>query len=645
MPYIVLGESTYSQGSYKDVSYEYNYPNELDLSPGSDLHKKLVSEIGKRANASRKEISKRFPSWREMDKVTTLYMPADDKEALLKEKEPDKPISIVFPYSYSMLEALLTYLCMAFFQDPIFRYEGVEADDIIGGMLLEHVIKLHCIKNKVPLALHTALRDSLTYGIGIGLPTWIVKKGRKAIKSSVTTQSQLGSEEQSFTNFVDTVLFEGNGLDNVEPYMWLPDPSVSSDGIQKGEFLGWIDRDNYMNLLSEESDKNSGLFNVKYLKHKKDRRSALSVDQSERDSKEGGSSRTGEMSGITNPVDTINMYITLIPKDWKLSNHEYPQKWLFRMAADDLIISCERADHHHGMYPMVAASPEYNGYSIAPIGRMEVISGLQTTLDFLFNSHIRNVRKAINDMLIYDPFLVNANDLKDPRPGKLIRLRRPAWGRGVDKVVQQLQVQDITRANIADSAYITQWMDRVSGADQSMQGSVRQGGPERLTKSEFLTTRGSAVSRLQRVAMIVGMQFMQDLGEMYAVHTQQYMTEEMTVRVTGRYAEQLMEKFKSDRIKVSKDDVSVGYDLIVRDGTIPGGNFSEAWIKMFEVIGTNPELMQQFDITRIFMFIAEQLGAKNIEDFKRNVNNVNTVVGQDEDVLKQVQAGNLVSAG
>ena len=39
-------------------------------------------------------------------------------------------------------------------------------------------------------------------------------------------------------------------------------------------------------------------------------------------------------------------------------------------------------------------------------------------------------------MLVVDPYLVNINDLKDPQPGKLIRLRRPAWGRGVDKVVQ-----------------------------------------------------------------------------------------------------------------------------------------------------------------------------------------------------------------
>jgi len=297
------------------------------------------------------------------------------------------------------------------------------------------------------------------------------------------------------------------------------------------------------------------------------------------------------------------------------------------------------------MYPISVASPEYDGYSITPISRLEILNGLQTTLDFLFNSHIANVRKAINDMLIVDPYLVNINDLKDPQPGKLIRLRRPAWGRGVDKVVQQLAVQDITRANIGDAGYITSLMDRISGADQSMQGAQRQGGPERLTKGEFQGTRESAFSRLQRLAMIIGMQFMQDIGTMFGVHTQQYMSQRAFVNITGRYEQQLMVQYGKKKIPVSPLDISIATDLIVRDGSIPGGNFSEAWLQMFKTIGEDPDLRKEFDITRIFTYIARELGAKNVEDFKRNVDRIQPTVMDDEKVLDQVQAGNLVPVG
>ncbi len=649
MPYIITGEpSTWKDDIYTRKDYKYKYPEGLDLRPESDLHKKIRSKIWERARLARNEIQKRFDFWRQIDQSLTTYITLEDKEEALKEKTPTKPVSIVFPYSYSMLEALLTYLSMAFFQDPIFQYEGVEDDDTKGAMLMELVVRLHCIKNKVPLAIHTVLRDCLGYGVGIAIPEWTRRYGRKAVKASVITQSEFGEETQNHTQFVESLLFEGNSLSNVDPYMWLPDPSVSSDNIQKGEFLGWVDRDSYVNLVSDEAMPDSEMFNVKYLNAKKNKRSTLALDQSDRQIRHGGSTDINKsMSNVLSPVDVIKMYVKLIPKEWKLSTSTSPEIWYFELAADDIIIACQRADHNHGMYPMSVASPEYDGYSITPIGRMEVLYGLQHTLDFLFNSHIANVRKAINDMLIVDPYLVNIEDLKDPQPGKLVRLRRPAWGRGVEKVVQQLQITDITRLNISDSAYITQWMDRISGADQSMQGALRMTGPERLTGAEFQGTRGSAISRLQRIAMIIGMQFMQDVGTMFAVHTQQYMTQDTYVKIVGRYEEQLMAILgtKSNRARVSPIDMAVNYDLLVRDGSIPGGNFSQAWIELFKVIGTTPELMQQFDVTRIFMYIAGQLGAKNVEDFRRNLNRVQGQVMPDEQVQKQLQAGNIIPSG
>ena len=252
MPYIVTGEPAGWRDEYYKKDLNYKYPSGLDLRPDSALHRKLRSRIWERARVARDEISKRFDSWRQIDRTLTIYMPLKEKEQQLKNKDATKPVSIVFPYSYSMLEALLTYLSMAFFQDPIFQYEGVEDDDTVGAMLMELIIRLHCIKNKVPLAIHTILRDSLSYGVGIGIPEWRRLYGKKLTKSLIITESELGTSTERIGNFVDGLLFEGNALSSIDPYMWLPDPSVASDNIQKGEFIGWVDRDNYMNLLSRD---------------------------------------------------------------------------------------------------------------------------------------------------------------------------------------------------------------------------------------------------------------------------------------------------------------------------------------------------------------------------------------------------------
>ena len=1002
MPYLITGDPSNSGKTsvdFRGMNFDYEYPNGLNLKPDSDLHKKLRDRIWRRAHESRTEMSKRYPSWREIDKTMTVYIPLKDKEKALKEKDPTKPISIVLPYTYTVHDSLMTYMSLAFFQDPMFRYEGVEDSDTIGAMLKELVIKMHCIKSKVPLAVHTIISDNFKYGVGVGIPGWIKRHGRVPIKSQSITESVLGPQTENHITFVDKLIYEGNDLTNIDPYMWLPDTSYSSDKIQDSEYQGWLDKDNYMNMLSAENASDGRMFNVKYLQELKNKRSSLSIDQSDRDKKFGRSAKTARGgSDTTNPIDNIKMYINLIPKEWGLSGSENPEKWFFVLSADEVITEAYRADHNHGMYPLAVASSEYDGYSTTPISRMELLSGSQDVLNFLFNcyddktevltevgwinlakakeanlnistvdpkngsmwfeeakqwfeydydgklnifesnrynlavtpnhnmfgryrnstetefrpanslhdrskwdefkipmavqfigsqldyieippvkrkgntgrlprqhsvkinpdiipgflgwllsdgsisigknsgtytisikqvkeqyfteidhytknlpfhvnkyfnkkqsswqwsitdkgfykwvkdncyhggttgefkevpdfirnadrftldrffksfihgdghevvdhknliiigteskqladdlqeiaiklgyscsirntctsqgkpfwslnvnknapwatiadrnssevyykgkvycfensthltvvrrngkvsicgqSHISNVRKAVNDMFVVDPYLININDVTRPGAGKIIRMRKPAWGHGVKGAIEQLGVQDITRANIGDASYMTQWMDKISGADGSMQGSLRQGGPERLTKGEFQGTRGSAISRLQRVAMIVGMQFMQDIGTMFAVHTQQRMTQESYVNIVGPYEQQLRKQFgkEANKIKVSSYDLAVATDLIVRDGSIPGGNFSDAWMQMFSVIGNSPELMQQFDITKIFTYIAGQLGAKNVEDFKRNVNSIQTQVMPDDQVANQVQAGNLVPA-
>lgn len=648
MPYIVSGDPDGRLLDYTRKDYDYTYPDDLDLKPDSDLHQSLKAKILTRARESRNEMSKRFPSWNEIDKILTVYIPLKDKEETIKKQDKTRPVSIVFPYTYSMLEALLTYMTLAFFQDPMFQYEGVGPEDVKGSSLLELVIRLHTIKTKVPLAVHSVIRNALAYGIGPGAPGWEKRYGMKPITSEVIYLPEgRGTTRNREVQWVKSLLFEGNNLHAIDPYSWLPDPSVDASNIQRGEFVGWITNDNLMNMLAEEKEPENKMFNVKYLHAIRNKKSSFSTDQSSRNLKYGGGDPKTATVSSTSHVDNINMHVNLIPREWELGTSEYPEKWLFTLSSDEIITSASKLTHAHGMYPAAVAAPEYDGFSPTPIGRLEILYGLQHTLDFLFNSHIANVRKSINDMFVVDPYLININDLKDPEPGKLIRLRRPAWGRGVDKVVQQLQVTDITRQNIGDSQYITQWMDRISGADQSMAGQQRKGGPDRKTKAEFQGTRGSAVSRLQRLAMITSMQFMQDIGYMFAVHTQQYLSKSTYVKIAGRDQERLTRLFgktNQERIPVDPYDLAIDYDVIPRDGSIPGGNFSDVWVELYKIIATDEELRKEYDTFRIFEYIANELGAKNIQDFKRNMDQIQPVTMPDEEVQKEVQAGNLVPA-
>ena len=239
-------------------------------------------------------------------------------------------------------------------------------------------------------------------------------------------------------------------------------------------------------------------------------------------------------------------------------------------------------------------------------------------------------------MILYDPYSVNGKDLEDPSPGKLIRLRRPAWGKGVKDVAMQFQINDITRANIADSSFVVNWMQKIGAADDSMMGSLRSGGPDRLSAAEFQGTMRGSMSRLQRVAQVVGMQAMQDVGYMFAHHTQQLMSEEVYITAAGQYQQRLEKEFGGNKIKVTPFDLLIDFDLVVRDGSTPGGSDLNFWSNIFATIAKTPELAQVLDVPRIFTHMARESGAKNVEDFIR------TKTATDESVIQQAQAGNLV---
>jgi hypothetical protein len=544
------------------------------------------------------------------------------------------------------METMLTYLSLAHFQDPIFQYEGSSPEDTIGAILLQMVVQKHCKKNKVELALHTMFRDSLAYGIGPVAPEWDVRRGvRRVLREEgqfTGAFSRLLGREPVIEE-EEGILFEGNKLNNIDPYNILPDPSVSVHEIQSGEFFGWVEETNLSELLRRELN-NEDYFNCRYLKHIKNRTIDFNTRQDQRDVRNRISREA--LGDEVSLVEIVHMYIDLIPKDWNLGDNEYPEKWLFSVAAGEVVVQCRPLELNHGMYPVAVAAPGFDGYSISPISKLETLYGLQETLNWLFNSHITNVRKAINDMFVVDPYMININDLQEPGPGKLLRLRRPAWGRGVRDAVMQLQVNDVTRQNIQDSAWILNWMNNIVGSDESMMGSLRQTGPERLTRGEFEGTRQSAFSRLQYLGRIVGIQAMQDISYFFASHTQQLMSEDTYVKTVGEWEERLKAEYGIEAgqtsMKVRPHDLLIDYDVELRDGSLPNEDSAQFFMEVFTLMAEHPELNQQFDIKRVFKHIARSRGVKNVREFYRQEQ---PQMMQNEEVEREVERGNLIPAG
>lgn len=630
MPNIVTGNTTQAYDLSSQGKISYVYPGNKDYSPGSALSQKLITHVMQLARESAATMSNRHPYWNEIDDTLNCYIRLDDSEKKSQANDDRKPVSIVFPHSYALLETTLSYLCSVFFKDPIFHYKGSDASSIIGAQLMELVIQQQIERSKVTLSLHTLFRDSLAYGVGVAVPTWKKRVGKvyKKVKRGFFF-------EKEYLELQEDVVFEGNELKNVDPYKYLPDVSQPALDIQSGEYFGWVDSALIHDLQTLEAQ--SQVFNIKYLEKMAVRTSSLITKNSylrnriNRGSTDSNNSRNQR-------CDTISMYVKIIPKKFGLGDSDIPEKWFFTIAADSILIEARPAGLNHDLFPAVIAAPDFDGYSPTPLSRIETMMGPQKLLDFFLNSRVSGVRKTHHDMFIVDPYLVNVNDIANPEAGRLIRLRKPAWGKGVQNAIQQLPVLDVTQNHVNDAGFIMSLMSKISGVDDASMGVLRQGGPERLSSAEYQGTKDGAISRLDRIARIISMQSMQDLGFFFANHTQQFMEKSTYVKFYGQSEQEMISAHGGQPgTFVSPLDLAINYQCSITDNS-KSSTFLPNWMELFQYITKDPVLAQTFDVGRVFRHLAQMMGANDIGSF------IKAQQMPDQQVQQQAQAGNMIPA-
>lgn len=640
----ILSDVRERNKSLRDVSYRYDYPERLDLRPGTRKHDRLLAKILDRAQLSASTMLSRHKSWMGIDNMLTAYVAPDDEEQVIKTEDPRKPVSVVIPSSFANLETILTFLMATFLDNPIFKLQGTGPEDTIGTALLEKKIELDSIKAQMALNLYIQWRDSLAYGLGIIYPHWVVEMGMREVQVPTGFFSTfLGAFRTtgSTTEEEEYPIYEGSKLCNISPYQYLPDPNVSPHRVQEGEFVGWVERTNRLALRSLERSHPDMFFNAKYLDHIEGGQSQVfSHDGVQADPR----ARFDTLPYVTNVVDKICMCVNLIPKEWGLSKKDYPEKWFFAVAADLVILAARPLKLRHGKFPTIVCAPDFTGYEASPISRMEMLNDLAVTINWIASSRITAVRKSLHDMFVVDPSIIHMPDLLRPQPGKYIRLRRSVWGKGaINQAIQQFPVSDVTARHVQDVGFLMEIMQRVSGAMDVVSG-IMKSSAERTSAAEVQTAKAGALSRLEKIARLIQVMSQQELALQLAFNTQQYMSSESYVRATGRYQEDLMREYgvgPGDPVPVDPSKINVAFDVVPTEISMQGAEFASVWMELYRIASGNPELMQRLDMVRVFKHIARLMGARNINEFDRK----EMQVMPDQQVAAQAQAGNLVPIG
>lgn len=616
-------------------------PQGIDLSYDGETHQKLIAYIKNNVVKGRANIVRRASTWRELDRVLTSYVQLDEDEKTLQNLDPRKPLRVVVPATYAALDILLTYLTSAFLEGELYQYLPAQmesADDAIKAKMLTAVTNTHASRFRHSLKFHTGWRDELVYGFQATFVKWAKKEYFRTTSQAIEKETYSDAMKTYVSNIKgyqqtrSTVGYEGSDLVNISPYNCFFDPNKPIDQFQDSEFFGWIARKSLIEFMNIATKEDSGFFNIEKVYNQ----TGLTSNNYSEPWYEKTNQPQKRTADRQYTIDLTYYYCNLIPKIAGLGKEVKPEKWLFILAGDRVIVKAERLKYNHNMYPIAVGAVTYDGHSTMPVSIMETVQGLQRQMDWDFAVATANRRKALHDMFVVDPFLVNINDVINPSPMKVIKLRRHAMGQGIDNAIKQLSVTDVTQNYMQNIQASMSLLDLGTGAVDSLKG-IRRNTAERVTATEVSADTNSALNRLEKLAKLTALQAYYDIAFQIGCNTQQFMTEDQYIQAVGEDLQYHVELHGNNLVKPS--DIDLMFDVKIKDGTVPDSNNAQTWVQLYQTMIQNPLIAQRYDHVKVFKHIARLLGARNVSDFELKINEA---VVPDEVAAQQAQAGNTV---
>lgn len=623
----------------------------MNIRPESPLHRRILDGVRDRIQSSKRSYESKHTKWREAEDATMAFMHEKDIDVIRRGKRDQEGIpqytTLYVPYSYGILMTSHTYWTTVFLsRAPVLQYSGRHGESEQQTQAVEALMSYQMDVGRMLVPFYVWLYDVGKYGVGILGNYW---DEEFANVSSIVEQDEMflgmlktgAKKKVKITQRIKG--YEGNKNYNIRPYDFFADPRVTLADFQNGEFCG-VFRKIPWNSVLKRADQGYYI-NIDKIKPSKNKHNS--------DQGEEGSPRIerpeetmpvqGEfnVTGTSTPkqgnatVSAFETYIDLVPSDWGLGKGTLPEKWVFTVTSDySVVFGAQPLGANHDKFPFSVIVFEPEAYGILPRGQPEILKPIQDTVNWLINSHFYSVRKILNGQYVADPSRISISDLLDPQHGGVIRLKPAGYGTNPDEAVKQLVATDVTQNHLRDINVMYEMGQRAVGVNDQLMGVLQQGGRKTATEVRSASTFG--INRLKTNAEFFSAMGFSPLAQMMLQNSQQYYDTNMKLRLVGDLAQEAGPKF----LDVTPEDITGFYDFVPVDGTLPVDRFAQAnlWKEILMMAKTIPEIGMNYDIGRIFGWVAQLGGLKNINQFKVQISPMQQLMGG-------VQSGNMVPAG
>lgn len=619
---------------------------QVRLAYTSTKHRMIRDALWDRISMSRQDMSERYEDWKANEEIFLAYMPESDNDALRKQKRKGGSPQLTrfqIPYSYAVALTAHTYWTSVFLsRDPVFQYSGRHGEPMNKVQAVEALMNYQVQVGGMMTPLYIWLLDPTKYGFGVVGLYWdeeevVVSKIEEVQETYLGIPIPGKYRKERTTERIPG--YQGNRLYNVRPQDFFPDTRVPIGQFQKGEFCARYTEVGWNTIIKRQQA--GQYFNIEELERKRTTASQREMGSEQiilPDAKTtyqvGPPRLSGNGKKDKSYVSLYEIYVELVPREWELGKTEWPEKWVFTIAEDEVIISAQPMGMYHNQFPFAVQEYEPDGYSLFSRSLLETVEPLNNTLTWLINTHLQSVRKAINDQVVVDPSRIVMKDLSDPAEGRVIRLKPEFYGTDVRQAVHQLQIVDITQNHLRDANVMTDLIQRVTGVTDNIMGMTNDGG--RKTATEIRTSSTFGINRLKTTAEYMSAMGWSPLSQMMLQSTQQNYDLERQYRIAG----DLIGGSGGAFMDVSGESIQGFFDFVPIDGTMPVDRFAQAnlWRQFVADLGNNESLAGAYDMRAIIRHMMQLSGAKNIKQFELEV-------VPDEQIREQAKAGNTIPVG
>ncbi len=615
------------------------------MRPDQPLHRYVLRRLNEFIDCSEQHFESRHGAYDDIEMLWLNYVDPDSVDDDGQPKNPNKR-AVVVPFTYAACQTVVSHIYSAYTSRPVLLpLRALPPEHDRAAEALEAVLEAKHLRDLTSVRLFAWIQDAIKYGQGRLQSNWESKRElvTETIKAPVNSLLGLWPAHGQRTRQVERVVSEGPVNYNIPPRDYLPDPRVPSWDPQQGEFVG-------VRMYRSRS----------YLKQRQREGVYFNVDRipsgAEVDRATGHElvdnmlplAGEGSWPASDEPVQLHQIEVRLCPGDWKAEDETTvaprltPEVWAFTVANRSTVIQAERIPNRHGKFRVAVMDGALDAHALLSPSHVEIVRGVQEYCDFAYNSRMANIRLGLLQALVYNPELVEEEDIFTTQAGMRIRLKPGVDGRirSMQEAVQQLPVQDVTAQLVNDVGLSGQLIQKALGVTDTLHGEV---SPVARSATEMSGVIQSARTRVGQLGSLMWDQGVTPWGMLEISDAQQFMSEEGYFRLSGKHSRH-WPNAQHGRSLIGPRDIQGEIEIAPVDVTMPINPMAEGqlWMQLAMQVAQNQRLDARYNSEEMFEEGARRLGASNIQDFRRSLPPMGVNVMPDERLVSQVQQGNLI---